>query len=261
MSLVSAFVRRDFQQAWSYKLALVTQFVGRASTLFVFFFLGRAVGQPESLAAFGGDYFSFAVIGLALQEPAYAALASPSNKLRAAQLDGTLERLFSTSTHPRTVTLLGALAPVLSATMRGILILLGGALLGAEVVFSTQALLPVALLIGATLSLGLMAASVTLVVKRGEPISASVHVINGLLAGVLYPVSVLPMWLQTIADWVPLTHALALLRSAILLESAPPLSHHLSVLAVMTAVLGALAVLFFSQALQRAKRRGTLSHY
>ena len=86
-----AFIRRDLQHAWSYKLALLTQLVGRASTLFVFFFLGQAVGQVDSLAAFGGDYFSFAVFGLALQEPAYAALASPSNKLRAAQLDGTLE--------------------------------------------------------------------------------------------------------------------------------------------------------------------------
>lgn len=261
MSLMRAFVRRDLQKAWSYKLALVTQLVGRASTLFVFFFLGRAVGQLESLAAFGGDYFSFAVIGLALQEPAYAALASPSSKLRAAQLDGTLERLFSTSTHPRTVTLLGALGPVLSATMRGMFILLGGVLLGAEIVFSVEAFLPVALLIAATLSLGLIAAGVTLVVKRGEPISASVHVINGLLAGVLYPVSVLPTWLQTIADWVPLTHALALLRSAILPQTTSPPSHHLAVLAAMTAVLSVLAVLFFSRALTRAKRKGTLSHY
>jgi ABC-2 type transport system permease protein len=150
---------------------------------------------------------------------------------------------------------------VLSATMRGIFILLGGVLLGAEITFSVAALLPVALLIAATLSLGLIAAGVTLVVKRGEPISASVHVINGLLAGVLYPVSVLPTWLQTIADWVPLTHALALLRSAILPQTTSPPSHHLAVLAVMTAVLSVLAVLFFSRALTRAKRKGTLSHY
>ena len=256
-----AFIRRDLQHAWSYKLALLTQFVGRASTLFVFFFLGQAVGQVDSLAAFGGDYFSFAVIGLALQEPAYAALASPSNKLRAAQLDGTLERLFSTATHPRTVTLFGALGPVLSATMRGMLILLGGVLLGAEIVFSVKALLPVVLLIVVTLALGLIAASVTLVVKRGEPISASVHVINGLLAGVLYPVTVLPLWLQTIADWVPLTHALALLRSAILPQATASSMHHLPILVGMTAALGVLSVLIFSWALDRAKRKGTLSHY
>ena len=115
MRLMLAFIRRDLQHAWSYKLALLTQFVGRTSTLFVFFFLGRTVGHVDSLVAFGGDYFSFAVIGLALQEPAYAALASPSNKLRAAQLDGTLERLFSTATHPRAVTLFGACGPVLAA--------------------------------------------------------------------------------------------------------------------------------------------------
>ena len=159
------------------------------------------------------------------------------------------------------MTLFGALGTVLSATMRGMLILLGGVLLGAEIVLSVMARLPVVLSIVVTLALGLIAASVTLVVKRGEPISASVHVITGLLAGVLYPVTVLPLWLQTIADWVPLTHALALLRSAILPQATASSMHHLPILVGMTAALGVLSVLIFSWALDRAKRKGTLSHY
>ncbi|HEA69513.1 MAG TPA: ABC transporter permease, partial [Desulfobacterales bacterium] len=63
----AAFLKRDLQIALSYKLQFLLQFVGIFFSSMVFFFVSKLIGGGISaqLAPWGGDYFSFVIIGVA----------------------------------------------------------------------------------------------------------------------------------------------------------------------------------------------------
>ena len=63
------------------------------------------------------------------------------------------------------------------------------------------------------------------------------------LSGVLYPVTVLPDWLRAVGQLLPLTHALAVLRGALLVGASPAaLADSFVALIVFAGVLAPLGV-------------------
>ena len=62
-----AFVKRDFQTEISYRISFLLQVFGIFINVSVFFFLSKLLGtaQMPQLAEYGGDYFSFVLIGIA----------------------------------------------------------------------------------------------------------------------------------------------------------------------------------------------------
>jgi ABC-2 type transport system permease protein len=82
------------------------------------------------------------------------------------------------------------------------------------------------------------------------------------LSGVLYPVSVLPDWLRAIGRLLPLTHALAVLRGALLVGASPgALADSFIALLLFAGVLAPVGAGVFAFALRRARVDGSLSHY
>ncbi|MCB0237245.1 MAG: ABC transporter permease, partial [Anaerolineae bacterium] len=67
MTRVIAFLRRDLLLQTSYRFAFVLQFAGIFFNMLVFYFLSTLVGVGAApyLEPYGGDYFSFVLIGLA----------------------------------------------------------------------------------------------------------------------------------------------------------------------------------------------------
>jgi ABC-2 type transport system permease protein len=86
-----------------------------------------------------------------------------------------------------------------------------------------------AALLFALLGFGLASTGIVLVSKRGDPITWVLTTLTGLISGVLYPVAMLPDWIQKVSYALPTTQALAALRLALLqhagiAELAAPLS-------------------------------------
>jgi ABC-2 type transport system permease protein len=77
----------------------------------------------------------------------------------------------------------------------------------------------------------------------------------------LFPVSILPPWLQMVARLNPVTYAMDAMRGA-LLDGASilALAHPLLLLLAFAVVLLPSSVLVFSWALRRTKITGTLTH-
>jgi ABC-2 type transport system permease protein len=77
----------------------------------------------------------------------------------------------------------------------------------------------------------------------------------------LFPVSILPDWLQFIASINPITYALEAMR-AVLLNGASlsAISRPLLVLLVFAAILLPASMAAFAWALRRTKTTGTLTH-
>jgi ABC-2 type transport system permease protein len=99
-------------------------------------------------------------------------------------------------------------------------------------------------------------------VRRANPVAVVLGTLSVFLSGVLYPTTVLPSWLQGAGKLLPLTHALAVLRGALLRGSSPAeLGGSLQALAIFAVVLSGLGLGLFVVAFRRARVDGSLTHY
>jgi len=86
--------------------------------------------------------------------------------------------------------------------------------------------------------------------------------ISSVVSGMMYPVSVLPVWLQRVARLVPVTYALEGMRSALLGHAGlRDLWPSLAALLIFAAILLPFSFVTFSWALRRTKITGTLTHF
>ena len=78
----------------------------------------------------------------------------------------------------------------------------------------------------------------------------------------MYPISVLPVWLQYVARLIPVTYSLEGMRAAILSHaSIRELLPSIAGLLVFAAVFLPVSFAIFSWALRRTKVTGTLTHF
>ena len=266
MSLAGAFLRRDLQLERSYRLAFLTRLGGAFTTLLSAGFLSRLVPRDQpSLQPYGGDYFTFVLVGSAALSYFSVALGSFAGSLGDEQEMGTLEALLVTPNDPRVLLLCGAVWPYLFATAQLCLYLaVGGVLFGAEIgaghLVLAAAILVLTLV--AFSAVGLAGAAVIVLTKRAGLLLTFVAGAFALLGGVLYPIAVLPRPLQLVADALPMSHGLDGVRLALVDDpDLGAIGIDALVLAAFTAVLLPAALQGFRWAVDRARRQGTLSHY
>lgn len=233
----------------------------------MFFFLSRLFDGvlPELLKVYGGQYFPFVLIGIAVQNYLATALSSFSGSLREAQLSGTLEAILVTPVRLPVFLTGSILYGFFLNSLRVVLYLLVGALVcDAHIALHRlpAALLVILLSATAFSSLGILSASFILVFKRGDPINWAFNVCSWLLGGVYYPIGVLPEWLQTIAYLIPMTHSLETLRLLLLSDrNAAEATSNILMLVFWTVTTLPLSYTCFCLAFNRAKVKGTLGHY
>ncbi len=267
MSKALAFLLRDLRQAASYRMQLVLALAQVAATLLLVLFIGRTFsgGVSPLLTAYRGDYFTFALVGIAVSVFVSVGLDSLARQVREAQVEGTLEAVLSTPTSIYAILLGSSLFRFLMAGIVSIGILVYGVLAAHLRMSAPAALLSLAVLaltFAAFLAVGMLSASFTMIYKQGNPIGFLFGTSSYFLGGVLFPVSALPRPLQAAAQVLPTTHAVAALRD-LLLSGAPP-SAVLPLVArllVFIAAVAPLAIVAFGRAVRRARRDGTLVQY
>ena len=266
-AILWAFLRRDLLNELSYKLSFLLQLLGIFPVVLMFFFLSRLVGSTISgpLQPYGGSYFPFVLIGIAVQNYLTLSLSKFSGNLRESQLSGTLEAVLATPVSLPSF-LIGSTVYsfVFNALRIFIYLAIGALLLHADFNWSRlpAALGVISLTIAAFSSLGIFSAGFIMLFKRGDPVNWGFNVISWLLGGVYYPVSILPLWLQKVASIIPMTHSLEALRLILLTEKG--FSHiwnHLLVLGLWGAIGLPVSLFCFRYALNRARMQGTLGHY
>jgi ABC-2 type transport system permease protein len=263
---LASFLRRDLREALTYKFSFVSSLFGIFLSSATFYFVAKLVpsGTP-SLDAFGGNYFSFAVVGVAFSNLLGMFQEGLPSVVRGAQVSGTLEALLVTPASIPTVLFGSSLYSLLFQVLRtalhmGVAIAFFGLTLGRV---NTPGLLAVGVLtVLCFLSIGILSASFILVYKTGNPFAWVFGTVSGLFGGAVFPVSLLPPWIRWISQLLPVTYALngmrkSLLASATFAEILPDIA----ALAVVTAVLLPLSLLAFRLAVRKAKKDGTLSHY
>ena len=261
------FFRRDLKTQMRYRLSFLLQLLGILFSSASFYFVAQLLGASAAplLDRYGGDYFSFVLIGIAFVGYQGVALYTFTNTIRSAQTAGTLEAMLVTPTRLPTILFSSSVWNFALTSLRVVVYLLAGVIVfgadlrGANVLAGTVVL---GLTVLTLSSIGILSASFIMVFKRGSPINFLIGSLSSLLAGVYYPVDVLPGWLQQVARLFPLTYSLEAMRRAMLTgESLAGLARPVGVLCAFAALLLPLSLLAFRYAVRQAKRDGSLTHF
>lgn len=262
-----AFLRRDFLTALSYRVYFVSDVLGLFSQALLFYFVGQMIDANE-LPAYGGSpttYLEFVVVGVAVGVFVQFALTRVAAALRQEQLQGTLESMLVTPTAAGTIQLGSVVFDLVYVPLRT-LVFLGAMTAVFGLGFEASGLLPALLVLLAFIpfvwGLGVVGAAAILTVRRGSGVATIAGGLLALLSGAYFPLTLLPVWLQHVAEWNPIAVALDGLRSSLLggadwSETAADLAILLP--ASLASLLLGLAA--FRLALRYERGRGTLGVY
>lgn len=264
---VFACFRRDLAIARSYRGAFLYELLEALFGVATYYYLSRFV-QSEELSRVlpsGVDYFAFALVGVAFYDYLTVSFDVFEDNLQEARQNGTLEALLVTETSLATQLAGSCVYPFALLALRTVVYLAWGIFLfGFPVTEANWAGAVTVLLvsIASFTALGVLSAAHLLLFKRGSPVRWVFLGIAGLVSGMIYPVSVLPDWLQTLARFIPVTWSLEAMRGALLDgASFSDLWLAIRVLLLFAVVLLPLSFAVFSWALRRTKITGTLTHF
>jgi ABC-2 type transport system permease protein len=260
------FFLRDLRIASTYRSPLVLELIEALFGAAMFYYVARFVDSPQlrQLLPQGSSYFAYSLVGFIFFDYLHAALDCFDRTLEEARDTGTLEPLLVTQV-PLPVILVGsAVYPFVVTTLRIAVYLAWGGLLFGFPLRSANWPSVLVVLLATLLSfsgLGILSSAYLLLFKRGNPSKWFFLGVSSVVGGMLFPVSVLPDWLQVVARLTPVTYALESMRAA-LLEGASlsAIAHPLLILVLFAACLLPTSTLAFSWALRRTKITGTLSH-
>lgn len=267
MSVAAAFIKRDFSQAISYRFSFMLQIGGVFFSVAIFYFLSELFGGSiaPQLEPYGGNYFSFVLIGLAFTGFLGLSLSSFAASIREGQVMGTLEIMLLSPTRLSAILISSSLWGYMMTVFRVVLYLIVGAFVfGADLGEANVggALLIMILSIASFTGFGVLSAALVLIVKKGDPLAIILNGASSLLAGVFYPVAVLPDWLEPVSKVLPLTYALDSMRLAMLQgQSIYELRYDILILLGFTLILTPISFLVFRRALKKAKMEGSLIQY
>jgi ABC-2 type transport system permease protein len=256
-------MRRDLEIRRSYRIAFVLDLTLGFLNLVIYFFISRTFGDAarENLGS-APSYFAFVLVGIALTVVVQSATTEVARVLRQEQLTGTLEALLTQPVTSAQLALGLAALPFGFAMVRvAFYVAVGSLWLDLDVAnASWGGFVAVLAATGvAMLAIGVAACAVVLVVKRGEILVGMVMFAMGVLGGAFFPVSVLPVWLETVGRVVPTRFAFEGARNAIF--SGTDWSGDAGILLLFAAVLLPPSVLAFRQSLALARRMGSLGQY
>jgi ABC-2 type transport system permease protein len=260
------FFERDLRIASTYRSPIVLELIEALFGAAMFYYVARFVDSPQLRQTLpqGTTYFAYSLVGFVFFDYLHAALDSFDRSLQEARDTGTLEPLLVTQV-PLPVIIAGsAIYPFLVTTLRIAVYLGWGALLFGFPVRSANWFSVIAVLLATLLAfcgMGILSAAYLLLFKRGNPAKWFLLSVSSVAGGMLFPVSILPDWLQMVAHFNPVTYALDAMR-AVLLDGASlfQVARPLSILLLISVVLLPSSMIAFSWALRRTKITGTLSH-
>ena len=263
LSQLWAFFRKDYLDASSYKVAFAFRFLGIFFSVLSFFFISRLI-PSAAVKDYGGDYFSFVLVGIALSSFIGLGMHEFAGLMRGMQTTGTIETVLSSRTKLSIVLFGSSLWAYLMTILNiGVYFIFGIFVFNVE--FNVNILAAIIILVLSTIcfsAIGIMAAGMILIFKRGDPLTWVFGTVSSLLGGTLYPITIMPLWLQKIAMLLPITHALRAMRHAIIQGySLKALSLDIYLLMFFCLVLVPISLVVFKFALKKAKKDGSLMKY
>jgi ABC-2 type transport system permease protein len=263
LSGLMAIVRRDLALFLSYRLRLISTAFTAVFGLILFYYVSRLVSIGQFATA--DDYFAYVVIGMVALTVITSTLQTGPSAVRQELVAGTFERML--------VSPFGALAGVVSMMTFPFLYGIGLSLLtlgvadvffGMHVTWGDSPLaLPAAILAAASfVPLGILVAAAVIAIKQAESLTSFVIAGMSLVAGLYFPVALLPDWIRWTSEVQPLTPSVNLLRHYLI---GMPYDGSVALgflkLAGFAIVLLPISAAVLATAIKVGRRRGTVTEY
>ena len=267
LSKLGAFLRRDFRTALTYKVGFVSDWVGLAFSVVLFYYTGKLVDSSR-LPKYGGEqtgYLEFMLVGMALAIFVQIALMRVSGVMRQEQFAGTLESLLMTPTSSFVVQLGSVMYDLIFIPIR-ITLFLGAFAVIFGLNVHANGVAPALVYLAATVpfvwGLGLIMAGITMTWRRGGGAVALAVSFLMLASGAYFPVELFPSGIAAFAAANPLTVAVSGMRDAVLGGagwSGVPLD--LAILLPSAAASLLIGNVIFRFCVRRERGKGTLGLY
>jgi len=262
-----AFLKKDFLIESSYKLSFLLNIFAVLVSILTYFFIDKLFGHRvvSHLEEFGVNYFSYVLLSMAFFSYIGVGLGSFSSRIRSEQIQGTLEALLLTPTTISTILLSLALWNLCFATLNVVIYILAGIFLF-NINFTNVNLLSTLVILILTITsfsgLGILSASFIMVFKRGNPVGWVINSLQGLIGGVYFPITVMPVWLQFLARFFPITYAIRAIELAVYRGfGLSQLGEEIGFLLLFSCLLLPLSFASFKYALKKARQQGSLLQY
>jgi ABC-2 type transport system permease protein len=260
------FFVRDLHIAITYRSPFVFEIIQALFGASMLYYVARFVDSPELRGALpqGNSYFAYSLVGFVFFDYLNEAMDTFDRSLQEARDTRTLEPLIVTQVSLPVILAGSAVYPFVATTLRIVVYLAWGAMLFGFPLGGANWISVAAVLLSTLLAfsgLGILSAAYLLLFKRGNPFKWFILGASSIVGGMLFPVSILPPWLQVIARLNPVSYALEAMRGA-LLEGAGlmVIGRPLLILLLFGAVLLPAAIAIFNWSLRRTKITGTLTH-
>jgi ABC-2 type transport system permease protein len=262
---VGAIFRRDAIVALSYPGNFALSWLGIVVEVVVAWYISRLIPAQVDFGSTGAKvgYFQFLAVNSAFVRFQSTALNSFAESIRDAQLTGTLEIVLATPTQLPTLVLSSAvwsftLTALQTIAYLGIAVLFGLDL--THVNFLTGFVFLI-LTVCAVSPLGVLAAALSMVIKKTGPVEWVSTASAQLFGGVFLPLKSLPLALQFIGWLLPITHALIGFRAAVAGVPIQGVAYDAIWLVVASLVLMPFSLWVFAKSVGKARVDGTLSMY
>lgn len=265
MRVAMALLRRDWEIERTYHLKMLLSLIQTAGFAFALYFVSKLVENPEALAEYDGTYFDFVMVGLAVNSFAAVGLQSFSGSLIREQNTGTIELLLASPARPGT--LMGGmfLFPLILGVIQVVALLgVGMGLVGSGMSAGGLLLaIPVMALTTATFAaVGIAAAGVLILAKRGDPITGPFSLLSMLFSGAIFPLDVLPGWIQPLGILVPAAWGVRATRELLLMDAGwRAVVPEVAALTVFTIVFVAIGLWVLRRCLGIGRREALLGSY
>ncbi len=261
----NAFFLIAVRDSLNYPLALVMHGLSAFVPVITFKFVAELVGNDSRDVAF--DYYTFVVLGVAAMTLLGVTLNAFGSAMLAFVTQGQLEMFLVEPVPWRALPFAILPWPLVENVATVSVMVLLSIPLGAEYAASGIPAAIVIVIMGllATLSIGILGASIKVISKRSDPVLQLYTIAASVLSGAFFPLELLPSWVRAFSWVIPHTYVIQALRRVMMPQgevlAGPTALQAIGALAVFSLVMYPIAMWTFGRTLDYGRKIGALSGY
>ena len=263
----SAFVKKDFISQASYRLSFALNILSIFLAVYIFFIFSKLFeGTNSHLEEYGNDYFFFLIIGIAVSDLALRISSIINTEVRNYQLTGLFEEIINLRDSTTYILLFSLIYPIIYSLIRLAFFLFAAVLFfDLNLSYSNFGLIAITILfvIFSFIGISLISGAYAIAFKKGNPLSAINQLSVMILGGVFFPTTILPTWLEMISQFIPITHALEVIRYLFMPENNlnEQIFYHFSIMILFSFSLTLTGLFLCKLAVKTGKKNGNLTIY
>ena len=260
---------KDLKIAISYKTQFIFSILSIFITLYFVIIFSTLFdsGENQYLQRYGGDYFTFLIVGIITAEITVVMLNTMPNKVREYQLTGIFEELIMSGRNEIEIISSSISYPLIFQFFRLICYFFAINFVSESMLlfnnFSYISLVSILLFIIALIGISLISTAFTIAFKSPSVINRIYLTLASVLSGVAFPIELLPNFLMNLGSLLPSTHFLELIRADMINNELDffDAEQSLFILAFSAFILVSLGVFFIRKSIKISKTNGTLLQY